>query len=318
MGRKKRGNPVHGWVNFNKPVGMTSTQAVGKIRRALNAQKAGHGGTLDPLASGVLPIALGEATKTVNFIQDASKQYGFTVTWGEQRTTDDSEGEITETSDNRPTAEDIQKLLPEFIGDIEQIPPQFSAVKVDGERAYDIARDGERADVKSRQVTIENLEILEHQENQTSFICDCGKGTYIRSIARDMGQKLGCFGYISALKRTKVGPMTLKNAISLEIFDEMIDNPTQEKDVNHVLLPLQTVLDDIPVLALKDQEATRIKCGNAISFLSKPDLARLEAIGIDWKAEDANTALATYNDTALAMVDIDGAQIHPVRVFNLV
>lgn len=318
MPRRKKGIPIHGWINVNKPVGVTSTQVVGKIRRALNAQKAGHGGTLDPLASGVLPIALGEATKTVNFIQNANKTYHFTVTWGEQRTTDDSEGDIIETSDKRPDKKDIENILHQFIGTIEQIPPQFSAVKVDGERAYDIARDGEHADIKSRQVTIETLTILDHEKDQTVFECHCGKGTYIRALARDMGRKLGCFGYISALERTKVGPMTLQSAISLEIFDKMIDNPTQEKDLNGVVLPLQTVLDDIPVLALKDQEATRLKHGNAIALLSKPDLERLERIGINWKESETVTALATYDNRALAMIEIDGAKIQPLRVFNLV
>jgi tRNA pseudouridine55 synthase len=317
MGRKKRGTPIHGWINLHKPADITSTQAVGKIRRALNAQKVGHGGTLDPLACGVLPIALGEATKTVNFIQDAMKEYEFTVTWGEQRTTDDSEGDVLGSSKARPTQDDIESILDDFIGDITQIPPQFSAVKVDGERAYDIARDGDHADIKSREVYIEDLVIIEHKSNETSFKCKCGKGTYIRSIARDMGQKLGCFGYISALKRTKVGSMALENAISLEIFDQMIDNPPQEKDLNGVLLPLQTVLDDIPVLALKDQELTALKNGNAISFLSKPDLGRLEALGIDWKSDDITTALVRYDDRPIAMVEIYGAKIQPVRVFNL-
>lgn len=347
MARKKKGIPIHGWINFNKPVGMTSTQAVGKIRYALKAQKVGHGGTLDPLASGVLPIALGEATKTVNHIQDAMKIYEFTVTWGEQRTTDDAEGDVLHSSDSRPKYQEIEDILSQFIGDIQQLPPQFSAIKVDGERAYDIARDGEHADIKPRHTFIEDLSILpqaggpatadntdievldlpprppagghgDEAMSQTSFICVCGKGTYIRSLARDMGEILGCYGYISALKRTKVGVMDVNNAISLDIFEQMIDNPSQEKDLDSFILPLQTVLDDIPVLALKDQEVSLLKNGNAISFLSKPDLARLEAIGIDWKSDDSTTALVTYDDTALAMVDVYGAKIQPIRVFNIV
>lgn len=325
MARKKKGIKIDGWINLNKPVGVTSTQAVGKIRYALKAQKVGHGGTLDPLASGVLPIALGEATKTVNYIQDAIKIYNFTVTWGEQRTTDDAEGEVLNSSDNRPTQEDIESILPQFIGDIEQIPPQFSAIKIDGERAYDIARDGDYADIKPRAVYIEELSIMPQagkpatakNNNQTSFTCTCGKGTYIRSLARDMGQLLGCYGYISALERSQVGCMTLNNAISLDIFEEMVDNPDQEKDLSSIVLPLQTVLDDIPVLALKDKEAISLKNGNSISLLSKPDLARLEAIGVDWKSDDMTTALVTYDDMALALVEIDGAKIQPVRVFNL-
>ncbi|HPD83681.1 MAG: tRNA pseudouridine(55) synthase TruB [Alphaproteobacteria bacterium] len=341
MARRKKGIPIHGWINFYKPVGMTSTQAVGKIRYALKAQKVGHGGTLDPLASGVLPIALGEATKTVNYIQDALKIYEFTVTWGEQRTTDDAEGDVIHQSDTRPAAEDIEKILPRFMGDIEQLPPQFSAIKIDGERAYDIARDGDHADIKPRQVYIQSIEVLnchsdgakrleesnQFSKNQdpstmlgmtnTTFRITCGKGTYVRSLARDMGQMLGCYGYISALKRTKVGALELKNAISLDIFEEMIDNPTQEKDLSSFVLPLQTVLDDIPVLALKDKEANLLKNGNAVSFLSKPDLARLDASGIDWKSDNITTALATYEDTAMAMIEIYGGKIQPVRVFNV-
>ncbi len=329
MGRKKRGTPIHGWINLNKPVGVTSTQAVGKIRRALNAQKVGHGGTLDPLADGVLPIALGEATKTVNYIQDATKIYEFTVTWGEQRTTDDAEGEVIQTSDARPTLEEIDNILSGFIGDIEQVPPQFSAIKIDGERAYDIARDGDYADIKSREVWIEDLSVLPQagkpatadnkniEQAETSFSCICGKGTYVRSLARDMGRKLGCFGYISSLKRTKVGPLVIESAISLEVFEQMIDNPDQGKDLDGVLLPLSTALDDIPVLALKDQETSRVKNGNALSFLSKPDLARLDALGIDWKSEDITDALVTYDDQALALVEIYGAKIQPKKVFNI-
>lgn len=318
MPRRKKGRKIDGWINLNKPVGVTSTQVVGKIRRALGCQKIGHGGTLDPLASGVLPIALGEATKTVNYIQDALKVYNFTVTWGEQRTTDDAEGDVIHSSDDRPAREAIEQILDRFTGDIEQTPPQFSAVKINGERAYDIARDGEHADIKSREVYIEDLSILEHTGDKTLFKCLCGKGTYIRSLARDMGQILGCYGYISALERAKVGVLTLESAISLDIFEQMIDNPPQEKDLSGVVLPLQTVLDDIPVLALKDKEAALLKNGNAISLLSKPDLARLETLGIDWRSDEIATVLVTYDDQALAMATVDGAKIQPTRVFNLV
>lgn len=318
MPRNKKGVKIDGWINLHKPVGVTSTQAVGKLRRALGCKKIGHGGTLDPLASGVLPIALGEATKTVNYIQDALKIYHFTVTWGQQRTTDDAEGDVLHSSDDRPTREAIEAILDQFIGDITQTPPQFSAIKINGERAYDIARDGEHADIKSREVYIEDLSILEHTGETTSFMCKCGKGTYIRSLARDMGQILGCYGYISALERTKVGALELESAISLDIFQQMIDNPTQEKDLGSVVLPLQTVLDDIPVLALKDKEAALLKNGNAISLLTKPDLARLETLGVDWRSDEIATVLVTYDNQALAMVEIEGARIQPTRVFNLV
>jgi len=317
MGRRKKGNPIHGWINLDKPVGITSTRAVAIIRRALNAQKVGHGGTLDPLASGVLPIALGEATKTVPYIQDSLKTYEFTVTWGEQRTTDDMEGEAINTSDKRPTMDEITALLPSFIGEIEQTPPQFSAIKIDGERAYDIARDGDVVDIKPREVYIESLEIIQHDTNEASFKCLCGKGTYIRAIARDLGQELGCFGYISTLRRIDVGPLLAENAISLEFFEKMLDNSSQEETTNDILLPLQTVLDDIPVLALKEEEVVRMKYGNAVTFLAKPDLMRLDDADINWRGDETVTALATYNGQALAMIEVYGAKLQPVRVFNI-
>lgn len=319
--RRKKGIKIDGWINLHKPLGVTSTQAVGKVRRALNAQKVGHGGTLDPLASGVLPIALGEATKTVQFAQDAIKTYIFEVTWGEQRSTDDAEGEIIKQSDERPTQEAIEAILNHYTGDIEQTPPQFSAIKIDGERAYDIARDGDVADIKSREVYIESLAITAHTDGKTTFECICGKGTYIRSLARDMGLELGCLGYISKLERTKVGVFDLKDAISLDFFQELIDNTTQETQTSavdeDVVLPLQTVLDDIPVLALKDQEATRLKNGQQLSFIAKPDMERLNAANIDWRHEDGDIALATCNDYPIAMVEVNGAIIRSLRVFNV-
>lgn len=313
MARRKKGEKVDGWVNLHKPVGITSTQALAIVKRALNPQKAGHAGTLDPLASGILPIALGEATKTVPYVQDSIKTYNFTVTWGEQRSTDDAEGEAIATSDKRPSREDIESLLPAFHGDIEQVPPQFSAIKVDGARAYDLARDGEAFELKTRLVYIESLEIVSHSPSETAFRCVCGKGTYVRSLARDMGLKLGCFGYISALERASVGPFTLENAISLDIFRQNDDKPTPEQ----VLLPLQTALDDIPVLALREQEAARLKNGNVLAFLSKPDLERMSQAGIEWGNGNIVTALATFDKKAIAIVEISGPELHPIRIFNV-
>lgn len=313
MARRKKGNKVDGWVNLHKPVGMTSTQALAVVKRALNPQKAGHAGTLDPLASGILPIALGEATKTVPYVQDSIKTYNFTVTWGEQRSTDDAEGEAIATSGKRPALADIKSLLPSFLGEIEQVPPQFSAIKVDGNRAYDLARDGETFELKTRLVYIESLEIVSHSPDETSFRCVCGKGTYVRSLARDMGLKLGCFGYISALERASVGPFTLENAISLDIFRQNDDKPTPEQ----VLLPLQTALDDIPVLALREQEAARLKNGNPLAFLSKPDLERMSQAGIEWGNGNVVTALTTFDKKAIAIVEIEGPELHPIRIFNI-
>lgn len=313
MARKKKGDKIDGWVNLNKPVGMTSTQALAAVKRVLQPQKAGHAGTLDPLASGILPIALGEATKTVPYVQDSIKTYNFEVTWGEQRTTDDAEGSAIKTSDSRPDRAAIEALLPAFHGEIQQTPPQFSAIKVDGARAYDLARDGEEFELKTRIVFIESLEITDHSPEKTAFRCVCGKGTYVRAIARDLGEKLGCFGYISRLERAAVGPFTLENAISLDIFQNPDDKPTPEQ----VLLPLQTALDDIPVLALREQEATRLKNGNVLTFLSKPDLDRMTDAGIEWGNSNIVTALATYGKKAIAIVEIEGPALHPIRIFNI-
>ncbi len=334
MGRRKKGLPVHGWVNLNKPAGIGSTQALAIVRRVLNAQKAGHGGTLDPLADGILPIALGEATKTVNYAMDAMKTYRFTVTWGEQRSTDDGEGDVIATSDKRPSKDEILAVLPDFTGDISQVPPKFSAIKVDGERAYDLARDGEDPELKVRQVYIKSLVLcppdqgdsrVERSSNANSikdpstslgmtssvFECTCGKGTYIRALARDIALKLGTYGYVSALSRTSVGSFTLDNAISLDFFKEMPDNTP----IEDIVLPLETVLDDIPALALRDQEASRLKHGNPLSFIAKPDMDRLSVIGI--KPGQPQTALATYEGRALALIEVDGPEIKALRVLNL-
>jgi tRNA pseudouridine55 synthase len=311
--RKAKGTKLDGWINLNKPVGMTSTQALSIVKRALNPQKAGHAGTLDPLASGILPIALGEATKTVPYVQDSIKTYNFTVTWGEQRTTDDAEGTALKSSDLRPSQAQIEALLPGFLGDIQQIPPQFSAIKVDGNRAYDLARDGEAFELKQRIVYIESLEIVDFSPEATAFRCVCGKGTYVRSLARDMGEKLGCFGYISMLERASVGPFTLENSISLDIFQNSDDKPSPEQ----VLLPLQTALDDIPVLALREQEASRLKNGNSLAFFSKPDLDRMSEAGIEWSGKEPITALTIFGKKAIALVEITGPELHPIRIFNV-
>jgi tRNA pseudouridine55 synthase len=311
MGRRKNGNKIDGWINLNKPVGITSTQALAIVKRAISPMKAGHAGTLDPLASGVLPLALGEATKTVPYVQDAMKIYEFSVTWGEQRTTDDAEGDVISSSDIRPTREQIDAILPGFIGDINQTPPQFSAIKVDGERAYDLARDGEVVELKSRPVYIEELTILSHEDGVTAFECLCGKGTYVRSLARDMGLKLGCFGYISALKRTAVGAFTLEGAIPLDFFQNPDDKPSLEE----VVLPLQTALDDIPALALKEEEAARLKQGQTLSFVSKPDLERLQKAGIE--INQSPIVLALYQGKALALVEVCGPTLQPLRILNV-
>ena len=311
MGRRKNGNKIDGWVNLDKPVGITSTQALAIVKRVLGPMKAGHAGTLDPLASGILPLALGEATKTVPYVQDALKIYRFSVTWGEQRSTDDAEGDVVSSSDARPTREQVETILPAFLGDVEQVPPQFSAIKVDGARAYDLARDGETVDLKSRVVYIETLDILSHENGVTAFECLCGKGTYVRSLARDMGLKLGCFGYISALRRAAVGPFGEETAIPLDFFQ----NPDHKPTLEEVVLPLQTALDDIPALALKEAEAARLKQGQPLSFMSKPDLDRLVQAGID--INERPTVVALYKGKAIALVEVDGPTLQPLRILNV-
>lgn len=308
---KRKGEPVHGWINFNKPQGLTSTQALGKVRRILNAQKAGHAGTLDPLATGVLPIALGEATKTIPFMQDAPKTYLFTVKWGEERDTDDSEGAATATSPVRPTAQAIEAILPRFIGEIEQLPPRYSALKVDGQRAYDLAREGEEPDLLPRPVYIESLRLLASDADTADFECCCGKGTYVRSLARDMGQALGCYGHVIRLCRTSVGPFRLEEAISLDFSGDLPDKGALED----VMLPVEAVLDDIPALPLSEREAARLKQGQGLFFISRPDMDRLTKAGLDGNGDE--TALALFNGKALALVSVDGPEIRPLRVLNL-
>lgn len=306
-------NKISGWINLNKPEGVTSNDAVMMVKRALGFPKIGHAGTLDPLASGILPIALGEATKLVQYMMDDDKVYLFTVTWGEQRTTDDREGDVIATSDIRPTAEHIRAVLPEFTGTILQKPPAFSAIKVDGKRAYDLARAGEDLDLAARPVDVYELELVTQTESTATLRCVCGKGTYVRSLARDIAEKLGTKGYVSYLCRENVGPFSLADAISLDFFRETTDKDTLESNV----LPVQTVLDDIPVLAVNDTEATRLKNGQKLTFIARPDVERLVKAGHDIKNRDAGLMIALYHGTALAMLEVTGVEAQPVRVFNL-
>lgn len=332
MARKRKGDKIDGWINLDKPLGLTSTQAMAKVRWLMKAQKAGHAGTLDPLATGILPIALGEATKTISYIQDGLKTYSFTVQWGEQRDTDDLEGKVIETSDARPAKEQIESILPRYIGDIRQTPPKFSAIKIDGARAYDLARDGEEVELKEREVYIESLQIIcrsgESRNRvadnspipasagmttmeETSFRMVCGKGTYVRALARDMGREMGCLGYITALKREKVGPFTLESAISLDKLAGLDDIARLNEAV---LLPLETALDDIPALALREDEAARLRNGQVIAFISRPDFERLNQAGLDGTLQPA---LALCNSKPVALVEAEGPQIRPVRILNI-
>ena len=311
MARKKKGEPVSGWINLDKPAGLTSTQAIGRIRRILNPQKIGHAGTLDPMATGILPIAMGEATKTIPFIQDAPKTDSFTAAWGEQRDTDDAEGQVVKTSPKRPEKKEILDILPDFTGTVRQIPPAFSAVKIDGQRAYDLARSGVNPDVKPRSVYIESLELTASRPDEADFRMICGKGTYVRSLVRDMAIKLGTCGHVKNLRREAVGPLTLNNAISLDLLEQM----DYVAALNEALLPLQAVLDDIPALPVKQEEAARLKSGQVLTFISRPDYSRLTREGLG--GQEDRQALAVFNGAPVALVENRGPEIRPVRVFNL-
>ncbi|MGB4106813.1 MAG: tRNA pseudouridine(55) synthase TruB [Alphaproteobacteria bacterium] len=311
MARKRKGDKIDGWINLDKPLGMTSTQAMAKVRWLMKAQKAGHAGTLDPLATGILPIALGEATKTISYIQDGLKTYSFTVQWGEQRDTDDGEGKVIATSDVRPSKDQIESVIPDFVGDIKQTPPKFSAIKVDGARAYDLARNGEEVELKERTVYIESLTLLASSPDTTDFRMVCGKGTYVRALARDMGLKLGTHGFITALKREKVGPFTLESAISLDKLTGLDDIARLNEAV---LLPLETALDDIPALAVREDEAARLRNGQVLAFISRPDFERLGRAGLDGSPQ---AALAICNNKPVALVEAEGPEVRPVRILNI-
>jgi tRNA pseudouridine55 synthase len=308
MARRRKGQPINGWVILDKPLGMTSTQAVGAVRRLFDANKAGHGGTLDPLATGLLPIALGEATKTVSYVMDGRKVYRFTACWGEARSTDDAEGPVTARSDRRPTAAEIEAVLPRFQGEISQVPPAFSAIKVEGERAYDLARAGETVDLAARPIWIERLSLVSQpDEDHAEFEVVSGKGAYMRSLARDLGLALGTFAYVSALRRIAVGPFTESQAISLESLKALGHIPPAS---GH-LLPVETALDDIPALPLTDAEALRLRSGQSIGLLRASDRERLGAI----RSGDLVCAMAGGKPVALAR--LEAGDLRPVRVLHL-
>jgi tRNA pseudouridine55 synthase len=303
---KKQRNPVTGWLILDKPYGMTSTQAVGKVRFLFNAEKAGHGGTLDPLASGLLPIALGEATKTVSYAMDGRKVYRFTARWGEERTTDDLEGEVSATSDRRPSGEEIESILPRFTGEIMQAPPTFSAIKVDGERAYDLARAGEVVELAERPILIEALRLVDVPDrDHATFEVTCGKGTYIRSLARDMGRALGTAAHVTMLRRVAVGPFTEDHMISLENLTELGHKAPGGDAKTGALLPIETVLDGIPALAIDEEQARRLKLGQAV-------LLRGANAPI---AEDA--VLVMSGGKPLGIGTIVQGSLKPKRLFNL-
>jgi tRNA pseudouridine55 synthase len=301
MARRKKGDKIDGWVVLDKPVGLGSTPAVSRVRRLFGAQKAGHGGTLDPLASGVLPIALGEATKTVPFVMDGRKEYRFTLRFGEARSTEDSEGEVTASSEVRPTDQAIRDALGAFVGEIEQVPPAFSALKIDGQRAYDLARAGEVVEMKSRRVRIDSLDFLARPDrDHADLVVTCGKGTYIRSLGRDLAAALGTVGHLSALRRTAAGPFREEAAISLPKLEALGHIPA----LLGALVPVVTALDDIPALALTEAQANQLRHG-------QPVLLTRDA------PSSGALLRAELDERLVALVQSDGTSIQPVRVFNL-
>jgi len=303
MTRHKKGRPVHGWVILDKPGGMTSTQAVGTIKRIFEAQKAGHAGTLDPLATGILPIALGEATKTVPFTVDGEKAYRFTVRFGVETDTDDSEGKVVRTSSELPARGAIEALLPRFTGAILQVPPQFSAIKVEGARAYDLARSGEEVMLEPREVLIEDLALVELPDAATAVLeARCGKGTYVRALARDMGRVLGCFGHVIALRRTRVGFFDEHASVTLEELREAAQIGSEE--LMALLMPVEAALDDLPGLSVGPNDAASLARGQAVLVRGRDAPVM------------AGAAWAHFKGRILALGELEKGAFRPTRVFN--
>ncbi|MDP6709369.1 MAG: tRNA pseudouridine(55) synthase TruB [Alphaproteobacteria bacterium] len=299
MARKRRGRRLNGWIVLDKPEGLTSTRAVAAVKRLFDAAKAGHAGTLDPLATGILPIALGEATKVVARIVDSTKEYRFELRWGEERDTDDADGAVVATSERRPSPAEVAAVLPRFLGEIEQTPPVYSAIKVAGERAYDLAREGRPAELAPRQVRIDRFERLDDgaDPERARFLVACGKGAYIRALARDLGRLLDCRAYVSALRRTRVGPFSEAEAISLDNLQAL----RHKGALDDALRPVEAALADIPALTVTGSEAARLKSGQAVRVPSTMQ----------------GTVCAMVDGRPVALALIESGEVRPVRVFNL-
>ncbi|UWR02630.1 tRNA pseudouridine(55) synthase TruB [Ruegeria conchae] len=299
MGRKRKGRDISGWLVVDKPAGMTSTAVVNKVRWAMDAKKAGHAGTLDPEATGVLAVALGEATKTVPYITDALKAYTFTVRLGQATNTDDAEGEVISESSARPTDEDIKQALSPFLGDIMQVPPKFSAVKIDGQRAYKLARDGEDVELSARPLWVEELILVDRPDTDHVVLeMTCGKGGYVRSIARDLGEALGCYGHVKELRRIWSGPFEAEDGLSIEQIDEMAKSTA----LDEYLHPLETGLSDLPELKCTPEGATRLRNGNPGMVLASD-------------VEYGDEAWASLDGKAVAVGIYKSGELHPSRVF---
>jgi len=308
MVRRTKGRKVDGWLILDKPAGITSTAAVAAVKRVFDARKAGHGGTLDPLATGVLPIALGEATKTVPYVMDGRKVYRFTLKFGERRSTDDAEGEVIAVSDRRPTDDEIQTALPGFTGNIQQVPPRYSAIRVGGERAYDLARSGAEVELAPREVRIDEFRLAGRPSaDLAEFMVACGKGAYMRSLARDLAEKLGSCGHVAALRRLAVGPFGLDRAISLSSLQALGHIPAAFEH----LLPVETALDDIPALALTETEARRLRSGQPIGLLHRQDRDRI------CELSQGGMVRAVAEGRLVALTRFEAGELVPVRVMNL-
>jgi len=301
MARKRKGRDVHGWLVVDKPAGMTSNAVVNKVKWAFQAKKAGHAGTLDPEATGVLAVALGEATKTVPYITDALKAYEFTVRLGQATNTDDAEGEVIAESGARPSDEDIQGALGAFAGQIMQVPPKFSAVKIDGQRAYKLARDGEDIELAARPLWVESLEMVSRPDaDHVVLELVCGKGGYVRSVARDLGEALGCHGHVLSLRRTWSGPFVVEDGVSMERIEDL----ARREDIDQLLMPMDIALDCMPEVKATDESLARLKNGN-------PGLV------IAHDVEYGTECWASHDGVPVAVGHYKAGELHPNRVFVL-
>jgi len=306
MPRRRKGSAVSGWLILDKPQGMTSTQAVTKVRRLFDAAKAGHAGTLDPLATGVLPIALGEATKTVPFAVEGLKTYRFTVRFGAETDTDDAEGAVIAESEGRPSREAIEAILPRFTGEISQVPPRFSALKVEGARAYDLARDKEEFELAPRLVSIERLVLISDPDPDHCVLeAECGKGTYVRALARDLGRALGACGHVEALRRTRVGAFGTEEALTIAELEALKENTPEGEALLRALKPIEAALGDLPALSFSCSDAARLRQGQPVLL----------------RGRDApifrGTAYAVSKGSLVALGEMEEGEFRPKRIFNL-
>ena len=308
MARRRRGRPIHGWIAVDKPKGISSAHVVARVRRVTGAAKAGHGGTLDPLATGVLPIALGEATKTASWAMTGDKTYRFTLRWGESRDTDDAEGEVIDTSDVRPAEAGLRAMLERFTGDIVQRPPRYSAIKLDGRRSYELARAGVDRELPERVVTVRTLALVGTPDADRAVLeMRCGKGTYVRSLARDLALALGTVGHAEEIRRLAVGPFTEADSIPLDILETLVHSASAQD----YLLPIEAALDDIPAVPVSDLQASLLRHGQPVRIS-----ARERGVVAAASVAEGDTVIAMADGMLVALARIEGGAIRPTRVIN--